>query len=64
MAQARARKVVVPMEVIPATSDHRGHNFAYAALEFDIVGDRTAYGDFARKVRMNAAADQLCGVNQ
>lgn len=46
-----------------ASSDHSSHNFSDAPLELFVVGDRTAYGDFARKVRMNPAADQLRGVH-
>ena len=46
------------------TSDHGGHDLADAPLELGVVGYWTAYRDFARKVRMNAAADQLRGVDQ
>lgn len=48
---------------VDASSDHGSHDFADAALELFVVGDRAAYCDFAGKVRMNAAADQLRGVN-
>ena len=45
-------------------SDHGGHDFANAPLELAIIGYRTADRDFAGKVRMDPAADQLRGVHK
>ena len=47
-----------------ATSDHSGHDLADTPLKFGVVGYWAAYRDFARKVRMNAAADQLRRIDQ
>ena len=46
------------------TSNNRRHYLANASLEFSIISYRTAYRDFASKMRMNTAANQLSGINQ
>jgi len=52
------------MPTLARPLDHGSHYLANAALKLAVIGDRAADRDFASKVRMNAAADQLRGIDQ
>lgn len=43
---------------------HRANDFAYAALEFAVIGYRRTQRGFGGNGRGNAARDELRGINQ